>query len=212
MELMKALTHEWGFIVVCTATTFTVDQLAAAFTNLRTIVLANQDSSAEMGPGTLVLPLMPSSDISAARATFNNWITAYDDTNEEWDSDVLRDVFIILNDAAVESLLAVGGSTGEPWVVVVDAKYAQSGRARQDYTGYMRCLIRSLWTRSDELQNGDQGLEALSPARQYADQISLFDGSPREKVLEPEQPSKGMRIKFSRGTQRGGTGGTQRGV
>ncbi|KAH8756278.1 hypothetical protein F5883DRAFT_164818 [Diaporthe sp. PMI_573] len=137
VEVMKALTHEWGFIVVCTTTTLADDQLATAFTKLRALVLANQDPSAEMDPGTLVLPLMhlPSADISAARATFNDWISAYDDTNEEWDSDVLRDVFIAADDAAVESLLAVGGSSGEPWVVIVDAKYSESGRARRDHPG-----------------------------------------------------------------------------
>lgn len=166
-----------------------------------------------MDPATLALPLMhlPNANVSAARAIFNDWISAYDDIGSEWDSDVPRDVFIAVDDAAMESLDAVDGS-GEPWVLVVDAKYSESVMVRQDYPGYMRCLARSLWTLSNYLENGDRQLEALTPARQYADQTPLFDGSPKRKVYEPEQPTRGARVEFSRGTQRDVGAGTQRGV
>lgn len=84
VDMMKALTHEWGFIVVCTATTLTDDQLATSLTNLCALALANQDPSAEMDPGTRALPLMhlPSADISAALATLNDCISAYDDRRQ----------------------------------------------------------------------------------------------------------------------------------
>lgn len=211
-EIMKALTHEWGFVVVVTAATAaTTTQWTTALQKIRVCMLAHQDSQAQFDPSTLALPVMhlEDADYDAARAAFGQWIRDYDDGEEEWESDVRRDVFVVVDGPALESLLA--GDQEAAWVVAVDARHP-SKAGRPDYPGWMRCQGPALAELFEELDAMDEGMSALCPARQNSGQIIVYHGSRRVRLVESEGGVEGTVVEFPRGTQRGVARGTQRGV
>lgn len=212
LQAMQGITYQWGFIIIKTTTDLSSQQWSTALSNLHTIALANKDPNADMDPSNLALPVvsLPGADIPTVRAAFTAWLRAYDEHFDgEWESDVRRDVCVVVDAEAAQSLLDSNRQQQDKtaWVLVVDAATNPSGAQRSDdddYQGWMRCLAHALWTLSDDL-DGDGGMRLLCPPRQYADQIPVFDGSSTGKVVEPaegavEEGSK--RAEFLRGTQR----------
>lgn len=228
-DAVHKLTHEWGFVVVVTAIA-TDAARSAALEKLHACTLSNRDTKAGFDRGTLALPtmLLEDADYDTSRAAFGTWVRDYDGHEEAgagedgggddggWASDVRRDVLVVLDGPALESLLlsSTGGREDAAWVVVVDARRADDGgeAGRPDYAGWMRCLAVELGSLSDDLDAIDEGMCALCPPRRHSGQIPLYDGSPQGRLLEPASGSEGGGTEFPRGTQRGTSRGTQRGA
>jgi hypothetical protein len=225
---MEGLTHQWGFVVVRTAYANDNDdvQWAVALKKLHDYATPS-DSGAEMDPDTFALPVISDSallrgaDYASVRKAFNQWIADFvgrgrhkdDDDEEEWPSDVRRDVWIVIDEAALASLLntpdfvrgKVPNLDLEPWVTVVDAEDPanMSYRGGAPYMGFTRAYARVLSQLFDDLDS--RSLEKLSPIRVYGGQVPLFTGSSQGKLVDPPSGVDG-RYKFPRGTPRGAQG------
>lgn len=206
-DIMRTVTHEWGFIVVVTAAA-TGEQWPIALTRIRASMLFDLDPKAEIHPSTLALPIMhlEGADYSTARSAFSRWLSAYDG-EAEWESDIRRDVFVVVDETALESLLS--DDLDLAWVVSLDAGSPDKA-GRPDYAGWMRCQIRALGQLFEDMDAMDEGMAALCPTRQHSGQIPVFDGSPQGKILEVKDVTEGTNVEYSKGTQRGVTGGTRR--
>lgn len=224
---IERLIHQWGFVVVRTAYANDDDdaQWAAALKKLRDYA-APLDSRAEMDPDTFALPVVSDSallrgaDYASVRKAFNQWIADFvsrerneDEDDEEWPSDVRRDMCIVIDEAALTSLLdapdfvrgKVPNLDLEPWVTVVDAEDPANMpyRGGAPYMGFTRAYARVLSQLFDDLDS--RSLERLSPIRVYDGQIPLFTGSTQGKLVDPPGGVDG-RYKFPRGTPRGAQG------
>ncbi|EMD85143.1 hypothetical protein COCC4DRAFT_153409 [Bipolaris maydis ATCC 48331] len=225
---IRGLTHQWGFAIVRTAYANDNDdaQWAAALKKLHDYATPS-DSGAEMDPDTFALPVISDSaflrgaDHASVRKAFKQWIADFvgrernkdDDDNEEWPSDVRRDVCIVIDEAALALLLSVPDFVRgkvpnldlEPWVTVVDAEDPANipYRGGGPYMGFTRAYVRVLSQLFDDLDS--QSLEKLSPIRVYDGQIPLFTGSSHGKLVDPPGGVEG-RYKFPRGTPRGAQG------
>lgn len=221
------LIHQWGFVVVRTAYANNDDDArwAIALKKLRDYATPS-DSRAEMDPDTFALPVVSDSallrgaDYASVRKAFNQWIADFvsrerneDEDDEEWPSDVRRDVCIVIDEAALTSLLhapdfvrgKVPNLDLEPWVTVVDAEHPANTpyRGGAPYMGFTRAYARVLSQLFDDLDS--RTLERLSPIRVYDGQIPLFTGSSQGKLVDPPGGVDG-RYKFPRGTPRGAQG------
>ncbi|KAK1535470.1 hypothetical protein CPAR01_09012 [Colletotrichum paranaense] len=238
---LQDLTHEWGFVVVRTA--YAVDddeaQWAVALEKLRAYAAPADDHHAETAPDTFALPVIANysvlsgADYASVRKAFNGWVdnfvrrkmSSYDDDDDnddddddddedgQWPSDVRRDVFIVIDEPALTSLLNAPVFTFgkapdldlEPWVVAVDTKdsasvpYGGGG----PYMGFTRSYARVLGQLWEDL--GARSLARLTPVREYDGQIPLYDGSSRGKLVDPAGGLE-WRFKFPRGTPRGAYG------
>ncbi|TQN70996.1 hypothetical protein CSHISOI_04480 [Colletotrichum shisoi] len=205
--LAENLTHEWGFFVVRTAYTVDVDKgsWTAALENLHRYVQAGDDT-AEIHPGTLALPVIAGrgalngAGYASIRNAFTGWLDEFlrhkspsdDDGDEEWPSDVRRDVFVVIDDPSFASLLnapePVRGRSpnldAEPWVIVVDSEDPDTMpyRGGGPYMGFMRSRARALGQLFEDL--GSRSMGRLCPVREYEGQIPLYDGSLRGKLID----------------------------
>ncbi|USP81355.1 hypothetical protein yc1106_08629 [Curvularia clavata] len=225
---MEGITHQWGFVVVRIAYANDNDdaQWAAALKKLYDYATPS-DSGAEMDPNTFALPIISDSallrgaDYASVRKSFNQWMADFvgrqrnedDDDGEEWPSDIRRDVCVVIDEAALASLLnapdfvrdKVPNLDLEPWVTVVDAEDPANipYRGGAPYMGFTRTYVRVLSQLFDDLDSCS--LEKLSPIRVYDGQIPLFTGSSQGKLVDPHGGVEG-RYKFPRGTPRGAQG------
>jgi hypothetical protein len=114
---VEGLTHQWGFVVVRIAYANDNDdaQWATALKKLHDYATPS-DSGAEMDPDTFALPVISDSallrggDYASVRKTFNQWRADFvgrerNEDDEEWPSDVGRNVCIVIDEAALASLL-----------------------------------------------------------------------------------------------------------
>ncbi|WQF78718.1 hypothetical protein CDEST_03732 [Colletotrichum destructivum] len=226
--LAENLTHEWGFFVVRTAYTADVDKESwtAALENLHRYVKAGDDA-AEIHPSTLALPVIADRsalngiDYASIRNAFTGWLGEFlhhkrpldDDGNEDWPSDVRRDVFIVIDDPSLASLLNApepvrGRSPNldpEPWVIVVDSEDPDTVpyRGGGPYMGFMRARACALGQLFEDL--GSRSMGRVCPVREYEGQIPLYDGSLRGKLIDGDFAA-GARYRFPRGTPRGADG------
>lgn len=226
-NVIEGLTHQWGFIVVRTFYAQADDdddaQWSVALKKLHSYAFPS-DSSAEMDPDTFALPVISDralhgADYASVRKAFNQWIAEFvsrdrneDEDDEEWPSDIRPDVCIVIDEAALSSLLNAPTNKLptpnldlEPWMTVVDveapATILYDGGA--PYMGFTRAYMRVLGQLFDDLD--DRSLEKLSPVRVYDGQIPLFTGSAQGELVDPPGGLDG-RYKFPRGTPRGKQG------
>ncbi|EUC39773.1 hypothetical protein COCMIDRAFT_110629, partial [Bipolaris oryzae ATCC 44560] len=225
---MEVLTHLSGVVVVRTAYANDNDDAwwAAALKKLHDYATPS-NSGAEMDPDAFTLhvisdsALLRGADHALVRKAFKQWIADFvgresniaDDENEDWHSDVRRDVCIVIDEAALASLLnapdfvrdKVSNLDLEPWVTVVDAEDPANipYRGGGPYMGFTNAYVRVLSQLLVDLDS--QSLEKLSPIRVYDGQIPLFTGSSQGKLVDPPDGVEG-RYKFPRGTPRGAQG------
>ncbi|ETS78080.1 hypothetical protein PFICI_10142 [Pestalotiopsis fici W106-1] len=131
------------------------------------------------------------------------------DDGRAWGSDVRRDVFIVVDEQALESLLTDDPDTA--WATVFDAQYS-SHDGRPEYPGWMRCRAWALVELWKDLDAVDEGMSELCPPRHHSGQILLYGGGPGDTLLEIESPLRDGMMHYPRGTCRGVMEGTQRGA
>lgn len=225
-DTLEDLTHEWGFVVVRTAYAAVNDeaQWAAALKKLQAYATPDSGNTL-LNHNTFVLPVIGDStilngaDYPSVRKAFNGWVEDFihrerkpSDDDDEWPSHVRRDVFIVIDELALNSLFKapdfVPGKISnlnldlEPWIVVVDTEdptsmgYSGGG----PYMGFTRAHARALSELFNDLSS--RSLEFWTPVREYDGQIPLYDYYTHEKLIDPPGGVAG-RYKFPRGTPRG---------
>lgn len=191
--LMSSFTHEWGFVVVRTAYATEgakdEEQWSTALAKLRARALP-RDEDAEMDPDTFALPVISDRDALAGasydsvRTAFNAWVKDYTQHRKqeavgeaEWESDVRRDSVLVVDEAALASLLQADDEPRrdgdeEPFVIVLDATDPASipYQGGGPYTGWMRTHARSLNSLTEDLET--RGMhEGIFPVRAYDSMI-----------------------------------------
>jgi hypothetical protein len=217
----QVLPIAWGFFLVRTAYADEKDAeiWATALKKLRPYALSTpQDIYVE--DADLALPEVSDSVAlqgvgnGALRAAFTTGIDMFLNRPKlrgapTWRSSVRRDAFVVVDAPSLASLLAGPAfeegkpiSPDEPFVMVVDARDPTTVpyRGGGPYTGAVRVMARNLGDFFEDLDR--KPMDELCAMREYEGQIPLYDGSGRDRLVDPPEGLEG-RYRFPRGTPRG---------
>lgn len=204
---IASFSDEWGFVVI--RTVYGDDEAwSTVLAKLREYALsASQDNertpSAKFSLQVIADHRLEGASYDEVRTSFNAWVKQ-EEQEHQWTSNIRRDCCLVVDGPALASLSLE--EAPEPWVVAVDAQdpatvpYNGSG----PFLGWTRVDARFVGELFRDLESG-QSLAEVCPRRLYDGQITLYDGFPSRRLIDPPGGVEG-RYKFPVGTPRGRKG------